>query len=55
MNSIWVFVSIIYLGTAPVQVCPEMKYAFVNKEGCEYAIANSKTLKCIELIVSYAR
>lgn len=47
---IWIFIAIINLNGYEIRTAPEsIKYAFVRKEACEYAIAESKNLKYIEL------
>lgn len=54
MTTVWVFVGLLTMGSSSIDVCPDMKYVFATKRGCEYAIEGSKNLRCIQLQVSYA-
>lgn len=48
--TIWIFIALITINGKIIQVAPDnIKYAFQTKESCEYAIAESKMLKCISL------
>ena len=47
--TVWVFIATIMAGSTVIDVAPNMKYAFADKAGCEYAIAKSQGLRCIEL------
>lgn len=49
--TIWVFVAAISWGGVKIDAAPNMTYAFLKKESCEYAIAGSTILRCIELKV----
>lgn len=48
---IWIFIALINISDVQViMLAPDnIKYAFQTKASCEYAIALSKNLKCIEL------
>lgn len=47
--TVWIFVATIAFGSTTLDMADGLKYAFARKEACEYAIAKSKDLKCIEL------
>ena len=54
--TVWVFIGSIVVGSSSIDVAPDMKYAFVDKASCEYAIAGSAKLRCIELqVIKVAR
>lgn len=47
--TVWIFISTITLFGAPIDLATGLEYAFTRREACEYAIAGSKTLRCVEL------
>lgn len=55
ITTVWVFVFALTIGGSTIDACPNMQFVFANKATCEYAIEKSKGLRCIEVIVSYAR
>lgn len=46
---IWVYVGTILIGSQPLTVAGDMKYAFVDRAQCEQMIKGSTVLKCIPL------
>lgn len=46
---IWVFIGTLSIGSKTIDVAPNMEFAFADKAICEYAIAESKGLRCIPL------
>jgi len=46
---VWVYVSMLTIGSSSIQVAPDLKYAFVKEETCKKMIEGLNKLYCIPL------